>query len=228
MKHIINLTFLLLLPTIFNATLFPQISLQEPILISPAHNEKFKTVPKEFRWFPVKESKYYWLQVTTDVTFMNLSPDNDINQTSLIDTFFRETSTLLLDTMYFWRVAAQTNNTDTSWSFIRSFVTGNKKSIYEKWNKYSDISICPIPIKEKANIIVSFENAATHVLNSKLVLFYIFDINGQLINQIGKCEYENNVELNFDASIYNSGVYSLLVVNEKSEIIGMKNIVIEK
>jgi hypothetical protein len=199
-------------------------------LIYPEHKQSFEFTPTEFRWTKIKNAEYYGLQVTTDVTFLNIKTASDLDRGFVTDTIFNTFSTnlLKLDTVYFWRVVAKTWDTTGEWSLIRYFITGDKFSIYEKWNSRIDISINPIPINEQAKIII---NSTNSTLNFNSIKVYLFGLDGQLIAHIGEYKYEFDkkiTEINFDASRYNSGSYTLFLMNENSEIIAVKSIIISK
>ena len=225
MKLIINITLLLLLPILLKTNLYPQIQLMPPTLLYPANEQGFEFAPTEFRWTRIKDAQYYGLQITTDVTFLNIKA-SDINRGFVIDTIFRPTPTsLIIDTVYYWRVSAKTWDSTGEWSFIRYFITGDKSNVYEKLNSQTNLSIIPMPINNQAKIIVNSKNNAH---NFNLIKIYLFDINGQLIAKIGEYNYDFNeiTEINFDASRYNSGAYTLFLMNENSKIIAVKNIII--
>jgi hypothetical protein len=193
-----------------------------PTLIYPAHKQPFETTPTEFTWTAVSDAVDYNLQITTDVTFMDFNFYQDVNQKSLNDTSFIFTN-LRLDTMYFWRVAAKNNDTTSEWSFIRMFLTGVKDKIFEKWNSNNDINIYPMPINDIATISINNNNNNIGLVSGQLALF---DNNFNLISQIEISNITN--EIIFDATKYCSGIYTLIIMNEKTEIIAAKEIIITK
>jgi hypothetical protein len=193
-----------------------------PTLIYPAHKQPFETAPTEFIWNAVSDAIDYNLQITTDVTFMDFNFFQDVNKNSLNDTTFTFNN-LRLDTMYFWRVSANNNDTTSEWSFIRMFLTGVKVQIFEKWNSNNDVNISPMPINNIATI--SFHNKSNNIdfINGQLLLF---DNSFNLIAQIEISNIAN--EIIFDATKYYSGIYTLIIMNEKTEIIAAKEIIISR
>ena len=224
MKRITNITILLFLLILLKTNLYSQIQLLSPTLIYPAHQQGFEFAPTEFRWSKIQNAQFYGVQITTDVTFKNINPSVDIDRGFVMDTFLIPTS-LIIDTIYFWRVSARTWDITGEWSLIRYFITGDKINVYEKMNSQTNLSVAPMPINDHAKIIINSENS---VRNFNSIKIYLFDINGQLVAQLGEYIYDYNeiTEINFDASRYNSGVYTLFVMNENSQIIAVKNIVI--
>ena len=223
MKHIINLTLLLIFTTVFKLEIFTQIQLPAPNLIYPEHAQGFEFAPTEFKWHKISDAQFYKLEITTDVTFLNFNNETDIVRDFVIDTVFF-TNSLKIDTVYFWRVVAKTLDTVGELSFIRYFITGDKSNVFEKLNAQTEISIFPMPIKEQAKILINSKR------NFNTVSTYLFALDGQFIDKLGEnfVSNEGTSEINFDVSRYGAGHYTMFLIDEKSEIIAAKTIIIQR
>lgn len=236
MKHFINFTLLLLLPAFFNSNFQSQANLPQTNLIEPKKNATFVETPTKFSWNKVQNAEFYEIQISTDVTFMNFNSESDIGRDNFSDTTYNVPPVLLLDTMYFWRVAAKNSETPANdsvnnyWenSEIRMFKTGVKSSIFENKKFDFPVSIFPMPIQNQANIRF---NANENSIFPAEIKIFIFDSGGKLVGKLKDLSTKNSVNSQFidfkiDVSQFQSGNYILFFMDENSKIISAENIII--
>ena len=187
MKYFYNQTktiiILVLLFFIFKHNLISQEQLLPPNLIFPEHQVGYETVPDKFVWNEVDDAKYYSIQITNDVTFLELDFASDILIDNYSDTIFiPDANKIIVDTMYFWRVKAYNDTTESEWSFIRMFLTGYS-SIAEDNNK---VQILPMPIKEYAKIILEnyYDDLKCFIVTYSGILLVVksFSMNDNIID----------------------------------------------
>ena len=224
-----SLLLTLLLLMLMNINLYSQIA--SPNLIYPEKGQVFEYSPTEFIWNKVPNATMYNIQITTDVTFLKINQNFDIDDIH-IDTIYYPSKQLITytDTLYFWRVNSKDANNTSAWSNIRFFTTGKKDNIYENI-KYSGLSvnIYPMPVESASTISISINNDINLSKSVTVVKLYLFDSNAELVGKLGELQVVEPInELVITASNYSSGVYTLLLVNEKSEILSIMKIIIKK
>lgn len=229
MKQLVNLFLILLLPVIFkgNVKMQSQEVLFAPNLIAPAHKSASFLPPAQFIWNEVEGAAVYSIQITTDVTFLNVnSSANDVDVEDYKDTMYLPAQDLLLtDTMYFWRVKAKSlAGTESDWSLIQMFITG-VNSIYEVGND-NGITISPMPIRHTA--IIDFNSSTINSLTgiSQLQVF-VFNSGGVMIDSILLANVINGNKIEFHTDNYTSGCY-YLIFSDGKKVLGSEAIIIEK
>jgi len=190
---------------------FGEEQLLAPNLIFPEHKSGYKTVPTNFVWNAVDNAEYYSIQITNDVTFLELNTASDILINNYSDTIYiPDTNKLIIDTMYFWRVKASNNIAESEWSFIRMFLTGYA-SIKEDNNK---IQVVPMPVKNYAKIILDsvYDDLKCFIFTNIGILLDVqeFTMTNNIID-VTKC--------------YIGNYY--FVITSKNKIIGNKSIIIQ-
>lgn len=109
----------ILCPSEFTEPYFFVTNLAAPILESPKDNEELEVNEVILRWSEVGNATRYQLQISKDSTFTK----NLEHIVKLVDNFYYKHS---LDeiSVYYWRVKALNDSTESAWSNYRSFKTG--------------------------------------------------------------------------------------------------------
>jgi hypothetical protein len=211
MKHVVNFILILLLLFVFKSNIQAQEQLFAPNLITPEHKLDCSTIPEKFVWNSVNGAKHYFIQITTDVTFLNIDSNSSIIIPNHNDTIYIPVpNKILIDTMYFWRVKAIGDTTESEWSFIRMFMTG-----YTSINNDNKMmQIIPVPIENYAKIILdnNYDDLECFIFTNTGIL-----IDKQTFSMI------NNI---IDFTQYYTGTY-YVVITSKNKIIGNKSIIVK-
>ncbi len=120
---------------IFPVQLFTRLALSsEMTLVSPVSGSNGITVVPVFEWENVNGASFYELEVTTNPNFAD--PEFSLN---IDDTSTLLNDLLLQNTLYFWRVRAINECSNTEWSKVNTFYTALVNC--ETFDKPVDIAI---------------------------------------------------------------------------------------
>lgn len=189
------------------------LKLDAPVLINPPNNSTEIAFNPLFSWQPVKDAKLYHLQVATDLQFKNLVIDNaDISGTTF------QSISLLDNNTYYWRVRANTDTLQSSWSEIWNFRT-MVSGIWEN-NNSSIIKLYPDPVSDVLSLIINEPFSGE-------VSISILNIFGQTVREL----YNGNLEMQtgihqYDVSNLAKSLY-FLKLEANNKIIISKFVIIK-
>ena len=89
-----------------------------PMLVYPLNNSKNIETNLTFSWIPVIDANKYEFQLSKDVNF-----NDNISDTSNIESYNIIFNNLEYETQYYWRVKAVIDTIESQWSEVRSFTT---------------------------------------------------------------------------------------------------------
>ena len=210
----------------YNFSFFAADYLPAPQLISPMQASVVGNLQTKFIWSRSYTADYYSFQATTDVTFLNFNDVSDIIQNYLTDTVYISQKELLPDTLYFWRVNANTTNKTGEWSNIGYFKTHKNVGIFSDFNndnKFNfnnklELKIFPNPTSDILQI--NFSDNAT--VDIKKISLYLFNMHKQCVKKVNNIK---NLQDNFllDCDYLPSGTYTIFLFSEENEILAIKN-----
>ncbi len=204
--------------SMFISALYAEEYIATPIQITPEHKSEVRTLRPNFTWHSVENAIYYGIQITTDVTFLNISAVSDLDRGFISDTSIIPEFSLHADTLYFWRVRARTLQQTSEWSDIHYIKTPKTGNIFEKnYKNKIDIECFPNPVTSIANIKINLNKYAQADL-------YLFDNNGRLVEKL--CTIQNNFDADYEQismnfNKYPPGPYNIFCITSNSEVLAI-------
>lgn len=208
-----------------NAPMKSQEALFAPTLVSPKHESASMTPPSHFIWNAVENADSYHIQITTDVTFLDINTaTTDIDIAAHGDTLYSPPADFLdTDTMYFWHVKARSHSgAESDWSYTQMFLTG-VNSIYSRIAAEA-ITVAPLPISSFA--VISFDNSVFPLFNATELQVFVFSAAGRLVDKLIYENFSPAVPVELYVDKYFSGAY-YLVFTTNNKVLGMKQVVVK-
>jgi hypothetical protein len=174
-----------------------------PTLLSPSNDTLLHNSNIMFSWSPIQYISGYRIRIARDINFTNIYSDS-----SILNNFL--TIYLPFAEFYFWKVCAKGNQGDGPWSNIR---------LFSMFNGIHQISqVIPDRIKMHNNYPNPF-NPTTIIRydlsKNDFVKLVVFDILGrEVASLVNEKQSAGVYEVNWDASVYPSGVYFYRLVTD--------------
>jgi subtilisin-like proprotein convertase family protein len=159
-------------------------------LATPADGSMGVALMPTFNWNNIANADDYTIEIATDVDFNNI-----INTVELTTSNYNQTTALMHETVYFWRVSAE-NECGASLSSINNFTT----EVMSGLNDLNGVAVQISPNPTTGLVNVQFGQELTED-----VTLEVYGLNGQLMQTIQTRNGAVNATLNL--SDYADGVY---------------------
>jgi protein involved in ribonucleotide reduction/spore maturation protein SpmB len=166
-----------------------------PLLISPADLAvNIPVTGSSLEWNSVASAINYEYQIADNSSFSNATSGT----TSLLNSTL---STLLNNTVYYWRVRAINGSGNSPWSTVWSFTTTTNVGLSETQNE-GGYSLYPNPASSQITILNNNNSL-------QLLTYFVLDVMGRIVETGSFSGTTTTIDLNS----YQEGVYYLLMDN---------------